>query len=361
MKLALRIVAVFFVCLLLGAAQVTRMRTPPLNENNSRDLPAANENAGTIEGADSASNQTGSASLRPTAAQLAAAGVNEAGDIPILEYHEISSDKSRMCRSANAFRHDLARLYAENYRPVLISDYIDNRIDIPLGASPVVLTFDDARASQFHYQKDGSIDPHCAVGILQEFAKQHPDFPVKATFFVLPENAFGSKPDVAAQKINALLTMGCEVQNHTVTHRYFNRLSEEEIRKEIAMGAAMIERMAPNAKVDILALPGGILPANRRLLLSGEYHGVRYTNRGVILAAGNPSRSPAVRKFNPYFVARIEAIEDKDGIVRWLDWLKANPKSRYISDGDVHTVTIPKASAAQVDAAKLHGETLRTY
>lgn len=361
MKSALRIGAVFCVCLLLGAAQFSRMRTTLVetNENRARDLPTTKGNAGKGDAAESASDK--SAPIRATDAQLAAAGVNEAGDIPILEYHEISDGKSRMCRTANAFRHDLARLYAENYRPVLISNYIDNRIDIPLGASPVVLTFDDARASQFHYLKDGTIDPECAVGILQEFAKLHPDFPVKATFFVLPENAFGSKPDIAARKINALLAMGCEVQNHTVTHRYFNRLSDEEVRKEIAMGAAMIERMAPEAKVDILALPGGIMPANRSLLPSGDYHGVRYSNRGVILAAGNPSRSPAVRKFNPYFVPRIEAIEDKDGIVRWLDWLKANPKRRYISDGDPRTMTVPKASAALVDANKLHDAALRTY
>ena len=269
MKLVLRIGAVFCVCLLLGAAQFSRIRTT-LVENTAAERATANENRGRVNAPGSASDKSASSPTRATDAQLAAAGVNEAGDIPILEYHEISDGKSRMCRAANAFRHDLARLYAENYRPVLISNYIDNRIDIPLGASPVVLTFDDARASQFHYLKDGTIDPECAVGILQEFAKLHPDFPVKATFFVLPENAFGSKPDIAAQKINALLAMGCEVQNHTVTHRYFNRLSDEEVRKEIAMGAAMIERMAPEAKVDILALPGGILPANRSLLPSGS-------------------------------------------------------------------------------------------
>ena len=122
--------------------------------------------------------------------ELARLHVNESGRIPILEYHDIKEGHKRLFRSPQAFRHDLERLYAENYRPISLRDYVDNRIDVPAGMSPVVLTFDDARESQFRYLPDGRLDPDCAIAILQEFARAHPDFPVKATFFALTEWGF---------------------------------------------------------------------------------------------------------------------------------------------------------------------------
>ena len=53
--------------------------------------------------------------------------------------------------------------------------------------SPVILTFDDALRGQFNYTADGKIDPDCAVGILDDFHAQHPDWPLKGTFFVLTD------------------------------------------------------------------------------------------------------------------------------------------------------------------------------
>ena len=123
--------------------------------------------------------------------ELQKAKVNEAGVVPILEYHDVLPKERSMVRSIDNFKHDLQRLYEEGYRPVLLRDYLDNKIDLPLGMAPVVFTFDDARNSQFRYLPNGEIDPTCAVGIWQDFAKTHPDFPVKATFYVLPDVGFG--------------------------------------------------------------------------------------------------------------------------------------------------------------------------
>jgi len=53
----------------------------------------------------------------------------------------------------------------------------------------VVLTFDDSSPGQFRYLAQNgstSVDPDCAVGILEAFARRHPDFGLAATFFVLP-------------------------------------------------------------------------------------------------------------------------------------------------------------------------------
>ncbi len=302
-------------------------------------------------------------------AELRRLHVNEAGRVPILEYHEIASPPrgaSRatlmMHRTVSEFRGDLERLYREGYRPVNLSEYLDNKMDLPLGSSPVILTFDDARTSQFRYRSDGSIDPNCAVGILQKFHQDHSDWALKGTFYVLPEEAFGSE-HYAAQKMRALLALGFELGNHTRTHRYFNRMSDPEIVKEIAQGKAITERMAPGANLDTLALPGGCVPRshNYKILTSGSFGGTHYTNRAVIDAWGGSAPAPLSSKFDRLHIPRILGVNGGGGIREALDELKSRPGTRYVSDGDPSTVTVPERLAASIDHARLNGLPLRTY
>lgn len=299
-------------------------------------------------------------SLPLTAAQLAQYRPNEMGVVPILEYHGIGPINNRMNRTAATFRADLERLYREGYRPIGLEDFLSNRIDVPLGKSPVILTFDDARGSQFRYLKDGTIDPDCAVGILQAFQKTHPDFPVKATFFLLPVNAF-EQPKYVAQKMQALYAMGCELGNHTVTHRALRKLSDEEVQKELATCAAMIQKAVPQAHVDMIALPFGIGPRNRALLASGEYAGRRYANHAVLLVGAAPAPSPVSTRFDPMRLPRVLALKGTYGLTYWLDDLRKHPQRRYVSDGDPGTVTVPRALADRLDKGKLNGAHLRLY
>ena len=305
-----------------------------------------------------------------TPKELAHLGVNEAGRFPILEYHEIAPNPPgagrstrRMHRVPDAFRRDLARLYAEHYRPIFVQDYLDNRIDVPAGMTPVVLTFDDARDSQFRYLADGSIDPDCAIGILQEFTRAHPDFPLKATFFVLTEWGFGQK-QWTQKKFKALLAMGCELQNHTFNHNYFGHMSDVAIAREIARGKSSIEQLAPRAHVNMLALPGGQHPRSKNddILRHGDSGGIHYTTRAVFDAWGGLTASPVTLKFNPMRIPRIEPIEEEDdGLTHCLDYLKAHPKERYVSDGDPATISVPRSEAKSVMKSKLQNAALRIY
>ena len=294
--------------------------------------------------------------------ELARMGVNEVGRFPILEYHDILNGHNRLRRSPDAFRRDLARLYAENYRPISLRDYLENKIDVPAGMTPVVLTFDDARDSQFKYLPDGSIAPDCAVGIMQEFTQTHPDFPIKATFFVLTEWGFGQKK-LMPQKMLALQAMGCDLQNHTFNHNYFGRMSDDAIVREIAQGKASIEKIAPHAQVDLLALPGGQHPRskNNAILRDGAYQGIAYHNQAVFDAWGGPAPSPVSIKFDRLRIPRIEPIEDSDGLTHWLDYLKSHPKRRYISDGDPATISVPRSDAPLVAKPRLQNASLRVY
>ena len=345
--------AVFGLVLILAVGEIVKMRASIPEPERSQSVAAHGEK--------SERTQT-PAPPALSAEELTRLGVNEAGQFPILEYHDIKVGKTKMFHSPRAFRHDLERLYAENYRPISFQDYLDNRINVPAGMTPVILTFDDARESQFQYRKDGSINPECAVGIMQEFARTHPDFPTKATFFVLTEWGFGNHRQTA-QKFQALRAMGCDLQNHTYNHHYFGRMEDEAIVREIAQGKQSVEQMAPGAQVNILALPGGQHPRskNEDILKIGEAGSIHYANRAVVDAWGGPAPSPATRKFNPFRIPRIEPIEDGDGLTHWLDFLKSHPKLRYISDGDPNTVTLPRKAAPAVASERLHGSILRTY
>lgn len=302
-------------------------------------------------------------------AQLKELRVNEAGRVPILEYHEIGAAPSNagratrmMHRSLDEFQGDLQRLYDEGYRSVNLSEYLNNKMDLPIGTSPVILTFDDARSTQFRYRSDKSLDPSCAVGIMQEFTRQHPDFPMKAMFYVLPEGAFGSER-YATKKMRALLDMGCELGNHTLSHHYFTRMSDAAIAKEIALGKSVTERMVPGAHLDTLALPGGCKPRshNYGVLTSGEYNGKCYANRAVLDAWGGPAPSPISTKFDPLRIPRVLAVNGGGGIPEALDELKSGASERYVSDGDPNTVTVPQRLTKFVKTARLNGLPLRAY
>ena len=301
--------------------------------------------------------------------QLKELHVNEAGRVPILEYHEVGPNPSgagratrMMHRSVEEFQGDLQRLYEEGYRPVNLSEYLDNKMNLPLGTSPVVLTFDDARSTQFRYLHDGSLDPNCAVGIMQDFTRSHPDFPTKAMFYVLPDGAFGSDR-YAAKKMRVLLQIGCELGNHTRNHHYFNRMSDAAIEKEIAMGKRITEKMVPGANLDTLALPGGCKPRshNYGVLTAGAYEGTHYANRAVLDAWGGSAPSPISTKYDPLRIPRVLGVNGGGGVSEALDYLKERPGERYVSDGDPNTITVPKRFVRFVKTSALRGLPLHTY
>src|SRR2546423_355133 len=90
---------------------------------------------------------------------------NELGCIPILEYHSIGGeaefndgvryDKHGLNIAPETLERQLERMYAAGWYPVNMRDILTARIRVPRGRIPVVLTFDDARPSQFRYLPNG--------------------------------------------------------------------------------------------------------------------------------------------------------------------------------------------------------------
>jgi hypothetical protein len=252
----------------------------------------------------------------------------DTGQALILEYHEIAVEEKRWARSVEAFRADLQRLYDEWYRPVTLSEYLDASFDLPPGSTPVVLTFDDSRPGQFRYLENGEIDPDCAVGILEAFHRHHPDFPAKAVFYVLPENAFGQWKD-RARKLQWLVQHGYELGNHTLTHpRSLAKLTDEEVQREIGGAARSIIELAPEARPTSISLPSGIPPENPELLQHGMYEGEEYRLRSAVLVGAGPAPAPHSPDLDPYRLPRVQATEGEYGITFWLDYFAEHPEKR---------------------------------
>ncbi len=304
--------------------------------------------------------------MRPVAPKLTDADLarikpNELGKVVILEYHDVGPKEERWCRASDNFRRDLQRLYDLGYYPISLRDYVNDRISVPAGKSPVVITFDDGTAGQFSYvYADGrrKVDPNCAVGILEAFHKAHPDFPLEATFYVYYPLPFRDKATVT-EKLRHILKLGMDIGNHTYTHTRLDLDSDAAAAKEMALNVRSAMELAPGAQVDSIALPYGKGPRNRAVLVSGEYEGARYHNIAALLVGAEPAPSPVSRKFDPYRLPRIQAIQSE--LDMWLGNLKRHPENRYISDGDPDTVTVPKDLSADVDQEKLKGKKLRTY
>lgn len=287
---------------------------------------------------------------------------NEAGRVLILEYHEIGDREGDWERHYDNFRKDLERLYRAGFRLVPLQDVLQRRINLPRGTSPVVITFDDADAGQFRYiLKDGApvIDPNCAVGILEEFARAHPDFGKAATFYVYLAAAPFRQQAYVADKLRFLVGNGYEIGNHTFGHADLSKLTPDAIRDELAKLVKAVQAVAPGCPVESLALPYGGYPRDRSALLEGIDEGVQYRNRGVLLVGAEPAPSPYSATFKPLAIPRVQARASE--LDKWLTYLESHPLDRYVSDGDPNAVTVPEQLVGKIDAASLGGAKLVTY
>ncbi len=241
---------------------------------------------------------------------------NTMGEVMVLMYHRIGDKEANMVRSRDNFKRDLARLYKNGYRPVTLRDYATGKMNLPPGASPVVLTFDDSWADQFRFTKEGEIDPNCYVGIWLNFAKTRPDFPVKGTFFALNNGPFGVKKE-GKKKIKMLQDWGSEIASHTMTHIDLRKATAEKIRSEVGESVIWLESLG--AKITSLAPPYGSYPSTNIIRDGFEYKGRKISFSAVVAAGAGPARSPHDKKFRPYIIPRIKAYEGDRGSSYWLE------------------------------------------
>lgn len=292
--------------------------------------------------------------------------VNELGAVMILVYHRIG-EEGRQSRTPENFLADLEYLYEQGYRCISIRDLVANHIAVEPGYTPVVITFDESDPSQFRYlEEEGELrlDPRCAVGIMEEFASQHPDFNMTATFFVLPQ-LFGQEEYVEA-KLRYLMERGYDIGSHTLGNVPLGELSDTEVLEELAGSIRMAKKYLPDYDMAAIALPGSSRPADISLLEYGEYGGVKVAFAAALLEGSNPATAPCDRNFDPLNLPRVPALDPSldttdSGLYAWLRYFMENPERRYVSDGDPLTVTVPKHMQDRVDKGKLGDRRLRLY
>jgi Polysaccharide deacetylase len=271
---------------------------------------------------------------------------NELGRLMILEYHKVDYPEERWTRTPENFRRDLERLYERGYRLQSLNALLDGRVTVPAGTTPVVLTFDDSSPGQFRYiETNGGIDidPKCAVGILEAFLREKPDFGRAATFYVLPgaskPNRLFNQPEYEGKKLQYLVSHGYEIGNHTLWHANLGKYDESVVRTQIAEAQQWIQRYVPDYRIRTIALPHGVYPRDVTWALRGQAKGTAYQHDAILMVAGGAAPSPFARGFDPTRLPRIQALE-RD-LSYWLTYFDKHPHERFVSDGDAATVTVP--------------------
>jgi peptidoglycan/xylan/chitin deacetylase (PgdA/CDA1 family) len=232
-------------------------------------------------------------------------------------------------------------MVTHGFYPVNLIDVATGDLDdVPRGRRPIVLTFDDSTRGHFRYLEDGTIDPDCAVGILLEMHEKYgDDWPLRATFFVLLRNAdepgapLFRQPDLAIQKVRALVDWGFEIGSHTITHPALNEISTEEVKWELAVSQDRIEALLPRYSVRSLALPNGSYPVDRSLVVEGysESAGLSYRYEAVVRLGAQPCLSPFSPDFDPYAIPRVQAIQSQ--LDHRFSYYEKHPERYYVSGG----------------------------
>lgn len=288
--------------------------------------------------------------------------INELGKIPIMMYHGIvdkknsetdyiggNVDKDGYTRTSEAFRQDLELYYEKGYRMIRISDYIEGKIDVPYGYSPIILTFDDGNANNLKVtglDEKGNIiiDKNSAVGILEEFKKKYPDYNVTAIFFVT--NNLFNQPEYNEKILSWLVDNGYEVGNHTKGHDNFKNIDINKTQEVVGYMYNKLSTIINDKYSKIVALPFGSPyskeHSNYKYIIDGSYDGVEYHTKAALRVGWEPEVSPFHKDFDETFLKRCRAYDNngKDFDIEMV--LRMNEKSRYISDGDITTITTSK-------------------
>ena len=288
--------------------------------------------------------------------------VNELGKVPIMMYHGIidteenkytggNVDKDGYNRTAKAFKEDLEFYYNSGYRMIRLNDYVNGIIDVELGFSPIILTFDDGDKNNFNVlgrNSDGSlqIDPNSAVGILEEFKKTHPDMNVTATFFVM--SGIFNQSEYNKEILEWLINNGYDIGNHTTIHPDFTKITVEKTKEVVGKMYQKLDDLIPNKYVKIVALPYGSpykkTHENYEYILNGNYNGYDYETIAALRVGWEPEVSPFHKDFDKTFLKRCRAY-DNDGKEFDIKMVFTNlENNRYISDGDKDTIVIKEGN-----------------
>lgn len=263
---------------------------------------------------------------------------NEDGKIIIVMYHRFAENEGNdeWTRSFDNFYEDLKYLYECGYRSVSLNDYINNSMKVPVGCTPVILTFDDGSKSQFNLIKDENgnlvVNPNSAVGVMEKFYSEYPEFGLNGTFFINGTGYFSGE-GTKKERLEYLIDKGFEIGNHTNTHLYLNKATPEKIQEEIGKVSHEVEELT-GYKINALALPFGITSKEyAEYIHKGEYEGKTYENKAILLVGANPALSSQNEKTNMLRLPRVRARGGSKAVecdlYWWLEKMENDQEQKY--------------------------------
>jgi len=305
--------------------------------------------------------------------------VDELGEVPIMMYHGIHNkkndetsytggnvDKDGYQRTSEAFINDLEFYYENGYRMIRLTDYVDGNIDVEIGKSPIIITFDDGLENNIKVtglDEEGNIiiDPNCAIGILESFKQKYPDYNVTATFFV---NAGLFQQYSYNDKIlNWLVDNGYDIGNHTYSHVNFSNVDSTKTMQEVGSLYEILDGIIPGKYVNIIALPFGspysLEHENMKYIFNTTYNSKEYITKATLRVGWKAESSPYHIDFNSKFLKRIRAY-DNNGVEFDIEMnFKLLENTRYISDGRNEKIVIPSTKSNLVN--NIYKKELITY
>lgn len=294
--------------------------------------------------------------------------VDESGNVPIMMYHGISNlkdeetgytggnvDKDGYTRTVESFKRDLDFYYSKGYRMISLNDYINGNIDVEIGKSPIILTFDDGLSNNIKVKgldEKGNIiiDENSAVGVLEAYKKKYPDFNITATFFI--NSSLFNQEEYNKQILKWLIDNGYDIGNHTISHVDFTKIDSLETQKEVGLMYQKLNKILNDNYVKIVALPFGtpynMDNENFKYILNGNYDGFEYQTDSTLRVGWEAEYSPFNKGFNKQFLKRIRAYDNngKDFDIEMN--FKILENNRYISDGNINNVVIPSSKKDKI-------------
>lgn len=257
-------------------------------------------------------------------------------------------DKDGYNRTSSAFRSDLEFYYSKGYRMISLKDYVNGIIDVEMGYSPIILTFDDGNMNNFKVidkLDDGTLvfDPDSAIGILESFKEKYPDFNITATFFL--NSTLCNQEEYNEDIIKWLVNNGYDVGNHTLNHDNFTSISISKTQEVVGGMYNILDSIIPGEYVNIVALPYGSpykkTHENYAYILNGEFNSKKYETVSALRVGWESEVSPFNKDFDKTFLKRCRAY-DNNGVDFDIEMnFKILDSKRYISDGDINTIVIP--------------------
>lgn len=230
--------------------------------------------------------------------------------VPILMYHQVH--ETNFWITPSAFRNHLERMYRSGYCLLSLTDFLRGDFStIPDGRKPILITFDDAFESQFVLENNGKPSNDCAVGIMEAFAREHPDFNCTATFFpYLSMIPFGQvrQENLWLKKFRYLWDKGYDLGCHSYHHTFFGKISEKAVKEELDFFYYHLSYYFPNdyQRAFMIAYPYGSLPKNKEFISTYQYQGNKF--KGGVSAWGG--LAPLVHHGDKFYLPRIQADND---------------------------------------------------